>query len=43
MTIKESTEENFDGIFEIVFAPASWAHAAFPDFSLNFSFLPAKK
>jgi len=28
---------------EIVFAPASWAHAAFPDFSLNFSFLPAKK
>jgi len=22
MTIKESTEENFDGIFEIVFAPA---------------------
>lgn len=28
---------------EIVFAPASWAHAKFPDFSLNFSFLPAKK
>lgn len=28
---------------EIVFAPSSWSRAAFPDFSLNFNFLPAKK
>lgn len=28
---------------EVVFAPSSWARATFPDFSLNFSFLPAKK
>jgi len=28
---------------EIVFAPSSWSKAKFPDFSLNFSFLPAKK
>ncbi|MEK9153234.1 MAG: hypothetical protein AAB723_01385 [Patescibacteria group bacterium] len=28
---------------EIIFAPSSWAKAAFPDFSLNFNFLPVKK
>ncbi|MCX6789806.1 MAG: hypothetical protein NTZ42_04335 [Candidatus Gribaldobacteria bacterium] len=28
---------------EIVFAPSSWSRAKFPNFSLSFSFLPAKK
>ena len=39
---KKSLEEQKE-FQEIIFTPSSWSKAKFPDFSLNFSFLPAKK